>query len=190
MTTEAGKYIAGLLKANPDAPSKTLARVAFEKKPELFGTFQRAYGIVRYYNGTKGNANRAKKSSQKIHREPQLKITKYPSVAASIPDSWCDTGWGPVEIDSDDRIAVLCDVHIPYHDKTAVEVAIRDIRKYNPSIVLLGGDVTDNYKESRWEQDPTMRPFTDEVFVARKFLEAIRSWFPKARIIYKEGNHD
>ncbi len=190
MTTEAGKYIAGLLKANPDAPSKTLARVAFEKKPELFGTFQRAYGIVRYYNGTKGNANRAKKSSQKIHREPQLKITKYPSVAASIPDSWCDTGWGPVEIDSDDRIAVLCDVHIPYHDKTAVEVAIRDIRKYNPSIVLLGGDVTDNYKESRWEQDPTMRPFTDEVFVARKFLEAIRSWFPKARIIYKEGNHE
>lgn len=190
MTTEAGKYVSGLLKANPDAPSRTLARVAFEKKPELFGTFQRAYHSVRYYNGTKGEKNRANKSSNKTLREPQLKITTYPSVAASIPDSWCDTGWGPVEIDSDERIFVLCDSHIPYHDKTALEVAIKEAREYKPSIVLLGGDITDNYGESRWEKDPTVRHFSDEVFIARKFLESIRSWFPKARIIYKEGNHE
>ena len=39
-------------------------------------------------------------------------------------------------------------------------------------------------------RDPAMPRMREEILKGRQFLEYLRSRFPKARIVYKEGNHD
>lgn len=43
---------------------------------------------------------------------------------------------------------------------------------------------------SRWQTDPGLRDFPGEVLAIKKFLGGLRKNFPKARIIYKHGNHE
>lgn len=87
------------------------------------------------------------------------------------------------------RLGVFSDLHIPYHNPQAVEVAIAHMKKTKCDTLLINGDLGDFYACSRHEKDPRRR-LADELDAIRQFLFWLRSQFPKQRILYKIGNHE
>jgi predicted phosphodiesterase len=90
------------------------------------------------------------------------------------------------------RIALLYDVHAPYHHKDAYYTALDYIRGLKPKVdgVVLGGDFVDFYKISFWKGDPDRMPFKDEVAKANDMLKELRQMFYRIPIDYLEGNHE
>jgi len=167
-------------------PSRTIAGWLLEKHPLVFANFERAYAAVRYYRGAIGKKNRsilAKKDFLKPHGTAHAHEIPLPA-ALKDGDAWDVV---PVEFGT---ALLLQDVHVPFHHPQAVALAIAHGRKHKVDCIILNGDIVDFYAISFWEKDPTARDLNSEVQATRLFLEHLRDQFPKARIIYKEGNHE
>ena len=86
---------------------------------------------------------------------------------------------------------VLSDVHVPFQDHTACDMALRFIRQHRPDTIHLLGDICDFYACSKFDKDPCRREtLQDELDETAQFLQRIRRSAPSARIIYSEGNHE
>jgi predicted phosphodiesterase len=87
--------------------------------------------------------------------------------------------------------AVLSDIHIPYHDKSALAVAIKYIEDLQPDQIVLNGDIVDFYSVSKYQKDP-MRIDTlqSEIDETRAFLGLLRKQHPNAEITFIRGNHE
>lgn len=85
---------------------------------------------------------------------------------------------------------VLNDVHVPYHDRKTVELAIAEAKRRKVVGVLLNGDILDSHEISDHDQDPLAPRYVDEIKRGRQLLSWIRSQLPRAEIVYKEGNHE
>lgn len=88
------------------------------------------------------------------------------------------------------RIAVLSDIHLPYHDRNALVTALREIKAVGVDAIYLNGDLLDAYQLSRHEKNKLNRSFKYEVDMGRLFFEELRIQFPEVDIYYKIGNHD
>jgi predicted phosphodiesterase len=99
--------------------------------------------------------------------------------------------WGAVTVAGEgDRVGILSDIHAPYHDDEALSVALDALAKINPTVVILNGDTIDFYAVSRFDRDPDRRNLGQEIEIGRGVLRHIRKRFPKARIVFKVGNHE
>lgn len=86
--------------------------------------------------------------------------------------------------------AVLSDIHLGIHDKNAIVTALRYLKKEKIQTIILNGDVIDSASLSthaKIEKPPT---YLYEVTITKSFLQNLKTEFPNARIIYKEGNHE
>lgn len=89
------------------------------------------------------------------------------------------------------RIAVLSDIHFPYHDPVSLPTALKYTKDaIKPDCILLNGDIIDNYQMSRFVKNPLNRNLAGEITMMRTFIKTLRKAFPKARIIYNKGNHE
>ena len=88
------------------------------------------------------------------------------------------------------RTLVLNDLHIPFHDRAAIEIAVKWGRSRKPDTILINGDLADCYAQSKWETDPRKRKLKNEVAAIKQFFGWMRSQFPKARFVWKFGNHE
>lgn len=88
------------------------------------------------------------------------------------------------------KTAILCDIHLGYHDITALQTAIRYIIKENVRNIVLNGDTIDAHKLSRWKKSSDDIEFTMELKLARNFLDNLKLTFPKCDIFFKLGNHE
>lgn len=88
------------------------------------------------------------------------------------------------------RTTILADIHIPYHDNTALEAALEHTDTFKPDNILLNGDQIDFFAISRWTKDPNERNLAGEISDTRQFLMHLRERYPNARIIWKNGNHE
>lgn len=107
----------------------------------------------------------------------------------SLPEPVHQT-YEPYLIDATGDVGVLCDPHLPYHDKATIERWADECRRRAVKAVLLNGDVLDCYQLSKHYKEPNKGRFRDEVDCGKQFFAWLRSRFPNARIVYKEGNHD
>lgn len=170
-----------LCKKFPDAPSRTLAkRIASECKV----TVETARASVRIVRGQHGNSKRQKTGDKSLFR-PARKAGEKPQ----LPPSLCEK-WEPFDLGCSVRVGVISDLHIPYHDERAVAEAVAYLRKRKPDVLLLNGDYGDWYSVSRYMKDPKKRRLKREIKMQRDGLKWLRSQFPKARIVAKEGNHE
>lgn len=96
----------------------------------------------------------------------------------------------PYRIDTPGRWLVLGDVHLPYHDKRTVEAAVEDARKGGAVGVLLNGDILDCGEVSDHFREPSEPRLEEEIDTGVRFLAYLRSRLPRARIVWKEGNHE
>jgi len=96
----------------------------------------------------------------------------------------------PHFIRGQNKILVISDLHLPYHDEKAIEVALLKGKAENVNIIILLGDLLDMYQLSQWVKDPKNPNMATELEICREFLQLLRKEFPDAEIIWKEGNHE
>ena len=165
----------------PDVPNRTLAkRIAAECKV----TIEQARTVIRRIRGAAGKEHREKIPDKTLFRTPRKAGTK-PQMPPSLAKKW-----EPFELGTGISVGVLSDIHIPYHDEAALSAAVDYLKKRRPDVVLINGDYGDFYTVSRFLKNPKKRNFKREIKLQRDGLQWLRSQFPKARLIYKLGNHD
>jgi predicted phosphodiesterase len=101
------------------------------------------------------------------------------------------------------RTLVISDLHVPYHDESAVDLALRVVEFWHPDQIIVNGDLIDAYSVSKYDKDPERLMdggLQEEVDVARRLLRRfnaslqyrtrVKTLLPKRRIIVKPGNHE
>ena len=183
-----GQFVREVIAEMPDAPTKTIARVAYKRAPEMFTDLETARSLARRIRGATGKRNRAVLDDRSMIRPPQPPGNVFPLLPE--PKSEWDAEWCAFELEFPARVLILADAHIPYHDKGALETAIKTGKDRGCDTVLLNGDTADFFSISQWEKDPRRRDFPAEVESVKQFLGYIRGAFPNARLLYKVGNHE
>ena len=90
-----------------------------------------------------------------------------------------------------DKFVVLSDIHFPFDNPSAIFDATNFIKKFNPRYIFLNGDIIDCYSLSRFDKDPKrILSLQKEIDLASAFITDLVELFPKAKIIYIEGNHE
>ena len=178
-------FLRELIKQVPDAPALTIAKKAYKQHPELWPSIEACRSMVRKIFGASGKGARSKTRDKSFFRKPRPAGWK-----GVIPESLAQSNWSAFEIKEAHRTLLLADIHIPFHDQPALETALNYGLKRNPSLLILNGDIFDHFAISRWVKDPRKRNFIEEVKDGKQFLKGLRSRFPRARIIFKKGNHE
>tara|TARA_Y100000004_G_scaffold35559_3_gene38129 strand:+ start:3995 stop:4978 length:984 start_codon:yes stop_codon:yes gene_type:complete len=171
------------LKEFPDTPTLTLAKKIYKEHPELFTSVENVRSAIRYRRGNAGNRAREilkDKEFVRDNRPSGFKIELPKSIANPAKDFKLPEG----------KTVIMSDIHIPYHDDKALEQCLTYADYYQPDNIVFNGDVADFFSISRWEKNPAERNLSRELMLCRQFLSHMRERFPKARIIYKIGNHE
>lgn len=182
-------YVIALVAKFPKAPALTLAKKAYREHPEYWASLERCRCHIRYYLGVSGVANR--ESARNTHSHfirPARKAGWHdviPEELVQLPD------WKAFVIDGAHKALIISDIHVPFHDSAALEVALEIGRKRKVSLIILDGDIADHYAISDYMRDPALRDFAGEIKAIRQLLAGLRRRFGKqCRIIYKHGNHE
>lgn len=167
----------------PDLPTLTLAKKLYKEHPKAFLSVEAIRGMIRYRRGNTGDTKRkiAKANHKETFRENGKAGFKIPKTDAKPLKDFklIDGNW-----------LLLSDVHIPYHTEEAIEVALTYAEENKADHILLNGDICDFYNVSSYNKDPEERNLSNELQKTRQFLAHLRERFPKAKIIYKIGNHE
>lgn len=169
----------------PDLPDGTLAEKLYNENKELWANKECVRSAIRRRKGKAGKHHR-KKMSDKSRYETEAKSS---NPWANFPESFMHERL-PYEIKGRQRILLLSDIHLPYHDPKSVQTAIKYGKQEGCTMVIVNGDLLDFYQLSRYERDPRKRKFADEIEAGRQFFQVLRYHFPNAQIIYKLGNHE
>ncbi len=176
-----------------ELPIKTLARKMYNENVELFKDVEDARDFIRSYKGKKGKASKAVFHSTKdLHTEAgeEAQNAGIPNPLYTLPESDADE-WPPYVLPkSSNRVLILSDVHIPYHNNDALRLAVEYGKANNANAVLLNGDIMDCYMMSRYEKDPRKRRFSAELEDTRTFLRWLHQELPNAKLYFKIGNHE
>ena len=158
----------------PTATNLGLARKLYKENPLVYTNLDSARLAIRKVRGAAGDENR-KKVKDQVER-------KY------IPETDAEA-WEPFIIPKSVKsLLILSDIHIPFHDVKALNVAL-DYAKGKIDGILINGDLFDFYKGSRFEQDPRKRSMSDEIDLGFEFLEGLKKEF-NCPVYFKYGNHD
>lgn len=186
-TKESGRVSKAYLEKYPHLPSLTLAQLMLKERPDVFSNVNNARRIIRYYRGACGDVERHKvKDIAHLREHGSVKDRAEPALPKPIDDLF---NWAvqPVEFE---RAICLPDIHLPYHDLNNLRDAIGYGRKRKADCIILQGDVLDFYSCSFFDQDPNHWDAAVEQRQGTEFLSYLRETFPKAQIIYLEGNHE
>lgn len=86
---------------------------------------------------------------------------------------------------------ILPDIHVPYHDKRAVDLVVKYIKDTKPEVVVQLGDMYDCYGISRFDKNPKrIDTLQDEIDEGKKIWQAIKKASPKSKLVMLEGNHE
>ena len=106
-----------IVEAHPDAPARTLARrIVAECNGAL--TIEQARTRVRLALGLCGSARRKEAARKNLHREPRPAGQRL-----AMPPSQAEP-WLPFDLGITGKVGILSDIHVPYHDETALRAAV------------------------------------------------------------------
>lgn len=164
-----------IVKEFPHTSKKELGKILHQRNPILFKDAEDARYTIRTVTGAaKGN-----------DRVTQTKAYKGP---LSIPRGEIND-FSPYVVKGS-NVGIICDIHLPYHDFDALEIAIKELKKQKIDTLILNGDIIDCYHASDYEKDPNKRNLPGEIAMLCHFLSDLQKSFPKVKIIYKLGNHE
>lgn len=180
--TEARQIATELCRKHPEHAARGLARMLQERVNGAM-SLEQCRSMIRHHLGISGRTTR---KLSKIKREPrkpgQRKLMEW------IPKSEAKP-WKPVKLDGR-RLGVISDIHIPYHDETAIRAALLHLKSDKIDHLLINGDLCDFYTISRFIKRPSKRNFKNELQQIRAFLYGLRKEFPHCHITLKKGNHE
>ena len=167
------------LKKFPNSPNLTLAKKIYKENNNNFTNVDTIRSLIRRQTGQAGN-NKGKDES--LRTEPK------PLNPFNLPESYSND-FSTYEIKQTSTL-VISDLHFPYQNNKAIETALQYGLDNKVTCILINGDLIDFANISRHEKDFRHRSINDEFIAVRAFLVALRGNFPKAKIVYKHGNHD
>jgi predicted phosphodiesterase len=161
-------------------PTLTLARIMYKENIELFKSVDSARSSIRRLEGKVGNAEKKYLSNKDF-----IMNEERPKNPWKLPES-DEAKYEPYILKAK-KLAVLSDIHVPYHSMSALECALDKIYEEKPDCILLNGDTVDFYGLSRFQKDPRKRSVAHELQALNEFLDILKQF--EAKIIYKLGNH-
>ena len=164
-------------------PSAALARIMYNENKLVFDSAEQARYALRGIEGKIGNRASGSRRTKTTHQAPVRSSNPY-----QLPPS-DETSFEPYMLKAK-RVFLLNDVHLPYHSIEAVTAAIDFAKKEKPDCVLLNGDILDFFGLSRFVKDPRKRHFAEELKMFKDFFDILKKQFPKAKIVFKIGNHE
>lgn len=177
------EIVTRVITAHPDMPARTLARRVKEESGNAI-TLEAARTRVRDALGLSGIKKRKRSVTKQFHRVPRPAGQRY-----EMPLSQAEP-WLPHDLKILGKVGILSDIHVPYHDDTALRAAIAHLKAEKIDALLLNGDWADFYAISRHEKNPKLRNFKDELDAGRTFLKWVRQEFTSIPITVKLGNHE
>lgn len=97
--------------------------------------------------------------------------------------------WAEVKSSKSLTVAVINDLHVPFHDPVALSLATSILKSVQPDLIVLNGDIVDFFAISRFSKDPRRKlELGQEIKKAREVLSKL--FEIKAKWIYIEGNHE
>ena len=176
------KVVASYLKRFPDVPTLTLAKKIYKENSVLFTDVEHCRSVIRYNRGQRGKRNRELIKDKSMFKEAG---SRNPF---NLPISHAED-YTPYVIDQS-RTLIISDLHFPYQHNEAIELALNYGLQKDVTCILINGDLIDFATISRHEKDFRARSVKEEFDAVRLFLTTLREHFPKAKIVYKQGNHD
>ncbi len=177
---EATRIVAEICDKHPDAPARTLARKLAHDHPRLFKSIDAARSAVRLRFGLIGDRQR--------HHATRPRAKRDAGYLPPLPESHARP-WLPFNVNAR-RVLVLSDIHFPWHDPKALECALSHGDGFKPDCLLVNGDLIDFERISRFDYDSHGPSTADSIAMVRTFWAHVRKRFPRAKRIWKFGNHD
>lgn len=106
---------------------------------------------------------------------------------SDFPDGREET-FNPISVSG--KTAVLSDIHLGIHDKTAIIGALTYLKKEKIENIILNGDILDSTAISKHPKNSQTPKYLFEIELAKTFLTSVQSDFPNAKIYFKVGNHE
>ena len=158
-------------------PTRTIAKYILYNHGEYFdNNLERIRNILRYRFGAMGDKN----------RQDIAKLIKR-KTPAQLPKTWRRTRT-PYHL-SPGLWLIVCDPHIPFHEPKPIESMVKYAQKQKINGILYNGDAQDCASISYWL--PSMkRDFDRDVVATIDFFDFMDHEFPKAKKVYKPGNHE
>lgn len=176
------KIVRKYLKKFPTTPNAALARKIFKENPIQFKDAETIRTMIRAITGNNGSLHKNKLKDKSLISKAK------PCNPYNLPNSY-ESDFTIFDI-KQSRILILSDLHFPYQNNMAVEVALDYGKLKKVDCILINGDLIDFANISRHDKDWRSRSINDEFESVRTFLKSLRLNFPNTRIIYKHGNHD
>ena len=177
------EFVSNLIKSYltkfPKLPSMTLAKKIYAENNKQFKDMEAVRSCLRYYRGKKGEKTKSQLASREFLDQ---------DIEFVMPESYAET-FEPYEI-SQSRTLIISDLHIPYQDNDSIQKAINYGKEKKVNCILINGDLLDMCSISRFGRDWRQRQIHEEFEATRVFLNSLREHFPKAKIVFKYGNHD
>ena len=177
------EFVSNLIKSYltkfPKLPSLTLAKKIYAENNKTFKDVDAVRSCLRYYRGQKGEKTKSQLATREFLNQ---------NIEFVMPESYAET-FEPYEI-SQSKTLIISDLHIPYQDNDSIQKAINYGKEKKVNCILINGDLLDMCSISRFGRDWRQRQIHEEFEATRVFLNSLREHFPKAKIVYKYGNHD
>ena len=159
-----------------DVNTWTLAKMIVAKYPDLKPENVRS--VIRYYRGNKGEEARKKITNKQFFRASDgsynLKAVNISTQDFIFPHK---------------KPLIVSDLHLPYHDIDAIEIALEKAYKENVDSIYLNGDILDFYQVSRFTKEGGAMSIKEERDMFFEFIGWIKSNFD-VPIYFKAGNHE
>ena len=167
-----------------EMPTLKLARIMYEENNLTFKNVEDCRDTLRRIEGKHGS-----------NKNDYVKQTKYympearPKNPYNLPESHQEKRQ-PFKLPTAcNNILLISDLHIPYHDIDAINLAIKYGVENKINTIFINGDLIDNHQVSRFEKDPRKRSVKQEFDATKQFLRSLRAVFPDAHIYWLKGNH-
>lgn len=171
-----------------NASTSSIARLLVNDYPLDFKTFETARTFVRKYRGElKGKNPKYVDITEHLRTEQTKK--QFMKRNFELPESDYQEIEPFIIPNGQNNILVLSDIHLPYQDNKALELAINYGLENNINAVYLNGDTLDMYQASRFIKDRRLRDLAGELEIGREFLKMLQNTF-NCPIYYKIGNHE
>lgn len=170
-------------KENPTFPTLKLARIMYKENVLLFKDVEDARNRLRYIEGKAGNKNKKCVVNTEFYKEDARPYNPY-----NLPTSE-EAEYLPFEIKGYKKLGILSDIHVPYHNISALTAAIQFLKKEKVDALLLNGDTIDFFGLSRFTKDPRKRKFKEELDTFKALFDVLYKQL-KCKIFFKMGNHE
>ena len=166
----------------PNYPTLKLARIIYSENSLMFSNVEAVRSALRYVEGKSG-----KRLASDVANKTLFVPTERPRNPYKLPDS-DEMDYHPYVIKAK-KVAILNDIHVPYHNVEALTCAIDYIKKDKVDACLINGDLFDFHGLSRFVRDPKKKNFAAELKAGSEIINILKDTL-QCPVYLKIGNHE